>query len=190
MTVPTASALTAPQPQSRKRIEDLSHQPIATCYQCQKCTNGCPASFAMDIAPHRVMRLLQLGLLDRALKSDTIWACASCQTCSTRCPNEIDIAGVMESLRRLSLAEGKAAYKNTGIFDKEFLSSVESHGRLWELGLILRYTLKSQGLGGLIKQTPLGLEMLSKGKLSILPRSAKAGETKAVFKAARKKSQK
>lgn len=190
MTVVTAPAApatsTIPNPQSRKRIEELSHQPIATCFQCQKCTNGCPARFAMDIAPHRVMRLLQLGQLERALTSGTIWACASCQTCTTRCPNEIDIAGIMETLRRVATEEGKAAFKNTGVFDKEFLSSVESHGRLWELGLILRYTLKAEGLGGILRQMPLGLSMLGKGKLKLLPRSVKPGEMKALFKSTRK----
>jgi heterodisulfide reductase subunit C len=142
-----------PQPSQRKKIEELSGQKIAACFQCEKCTNGCPVTFAMDIVPHRLMRMLQLGLLNKALHSDTIWVCASCQTCSTRCPNDIEIAHVMDSLRQLSQKEGiKTARKNAPIFHAAFLSSLRRHGRVHEPEMAVMYMLRSGGLGGLKKQ--------------------------------------
>jgi heterodisulfide reductase subunit C len=36
---------------TRKQFEELSGEKISTCYQCEKCSNGCPMTFAMDIAP-------------------------------------------------------------------------------------------------------------------------------------------
>jgi len=59
---------------------------ITRCYQCGKCTAGCPMAQSMDYSPRQIVRLLQLGLADDALRSRTIWMCASCETCATRCP--------------------------------------------------------------------------------------------------------
>ena len=71
---------------------------VFRCYQCVKCTSGCPLADQFDLTPNQVMRSLQLddaGVLD----SRTIWLCATCHTCATRCPQEIDVAGVMDTLR-------------------------------------------------------------------------------------------
>ena len=79
---------------------------IQDCYQCQKCSAGCPVAFAMDYKPNQVMQMVLLGMKERVLSCKTIWVCASCYTCSTRCPNDIDIAGVMDWLRQSALREG------------------------------------------------------------------------------------
>jgi heterodisulfide reductase subunit C len=55
-----------------KRIENEAGTSINLCYQCGKCTAGCPAAFAMDYPPRQVIRLLQLGLVDQALASESI----------------------------------------------------------------------------------------------------------------------
>jgi CO dehydrogenase/acetyl-CoA synthase alpha subunit len=55
----------------------------------------CPVAFAMDYKPNQICRW-SLGMKERVLSSKTIWVCASCYTCSTRCPNDIDIAKVMD----------------------------------------------------------------------------------------------
>jgi heterodisulfide reductase subunit C/quinone-modifying oxidoreductase subunit QmoC len=90
MAVATTLPEVKPGAESRKQIEKLSGQKISTCYQCEKCTNGCPMTFAMDIMPHQVMHSLQLGLTDEITKSDTIWMCFL-RPALLRCPNEIDI---------------------------------------------------------------------------------------------------
>jgi heterodisulfide reductase subunit C len=59
----------------------------------------------MDWLPNQVIRLVQLGDED-ALKSKTIWLCASCFTCATRCPKGVDLSKVMEALRTILLRKG------------------------------------------------------------------------------------
>lgn len=85
-----------------KKVEDVSGQKIYACYQCGKCSAGCPAADDMDMLPNQVIRSIQLGN-DEVLTCKTIWLCASCFTCGTRCPHGIDIAKVMEALRQLTL---------------------------------------------------------------------------------------
>ena len=176
MTVAELPQVIVPNPTLRKKVEELSGEKISACYQCEKCTNGCPVTFAMDIVPHKLMRLLHLGLVDKVLRSDTIWVCASCETCTTRCPNGIDIAHVMDTLRQLSQREGiKVSQKNTPLFHSEFLSSIRRHGKVHELEMVTTYTLKSEGLAGFLKQArSMGLRMFQKGKLKPLPYSLRA----------------
>ncbi|MCG8542273.1 MAG: 4Fe-4S dicluster domain-containing protein [Clostridia bacterium] len=81
------------------KISEISEENILDCLQCSKCTAGCPAIHGMDILPHQVIRLLQLGQVDKLLNSETIWSCASCFTCASRCPRDVDISKLMEALR-------------------------------------------------------------------------------------------
>jgi heterodisulfide reductase subunit C len=175
--------------EGKKHIEELSGEKISTCYQCEKCTNGCPMTFAMDILPHQVMHSIQLGLTDKVLNSDTIWVCASCETCTARCPNEIDIAHVMDSLRQLSTRKGvKASQKNAPIFHSVFLNNVKRLGRMHELSMAVEYALKSGGIQGMMKQSSLGLNMIRKGKMKIIPGRLSAGkEVKDIFSKSERK---
>lgn len=70
----------------QREVEKASGQKMAECYQCGKCSAGCPMVGYMDLPPSQVMRLIQLGRRDTVLGSRTIWLCASCETCTTRCP--------------------------------------------------------------------------------------------------------
>ena len=140
---------------------------VRECYQCQKCSAGCPVAFAMDYKPNQIMQLVSLGMKERALRSKTIWVCASCYTCSTRCPNDIDIAGVMDWLRQSALEEGTAvAEKEIPLFHDAVLHSIQSHGRVHELGMIARYKMKS---GNFFDDLRLGWKMFIKGKMRFFP---------------------
>ena len=86
-----------------KKVEEISGQDLLSCYQCGKCSAGCPMVFAMDILPNQIIRLAQLGLEEEIGKSKTIWLCASCITCGARCPRGVDLSKVMEALRILTL---------------------------------------------------------------------------------------
>jgi heterodisulfide reductase subunit C len=86
-----------------KKVEDISEQNISACYQCGKCSAGCPMVTLMDLLPNQIIRLVQLGQIDDVLNSKTIWLCASCFTCTARCPKGVDLAKIMEALRLLLL---------------------------------------------------------------------------------------
>lgn len=86
-----------------KKVEEISGQTLPSCYQCGKCSAGCPMSFAMELLPNQIIRLVQLGLEEDIAKSNTIWICASCITCSLRCPRGVDLARVMEALRLITM---------------------------------------------------------------------------------------
>lgn len=85
------------------KVEELSEENLYTCYQCGKCSAGCPSISEMDISPGEIIRLVQLGQEKEVLDSKTIWICASCFTCVTRCPKGVDLAKVMEALRQITL---------------------------------------------------------------------------------------
>ncbi|MGQ4832573.1 MAG: 4Fe-4S dicluster domain-containing protein [Candidatus Asgardarchaeia archaeon] len=92
-----------------KKIESISEQNVFACYQCGKCSAGCPMVSNMDLLPNQVIRLIQFGD-ERVLESKTIWICATCYTCSIRCPKGIDIARVMEALRITALRKHKVDF--------------------------------------------------------------------------------
>ena len=101
------------------KIEELSGQKILACYQCGKCSAGCPAVSEMDILPNQVIRYVQLGLKDELLSSKSYWVCASCFTCNARCPKGIKIAEVMEALRQSLLRKKKDYINIPKLSDKE-----------------------------------------------------------------------
>jgi len=86
-----------------KKVADISGQNVLACYQCGRCSAGCPMVTLMDLLPNQIIRLVQLGQVGDVLNSKTIWLCASCFTCTTRCPKGVDLAKVMEALRLLLL---------------------------------------------------------------------------------------
>ena len=157
----------AGDPGFEAQIAKLAHTSPAACYACGKCSAGCPLSYEMDYQPHQVLRLVQLGLKDEALSCSTIWLCASCITCSTRCPREVDIAQVMDTLRAMARTEGvRAALPKVPKFYSSFLDRVQAGGRLHELSMTILYKLRS---GDLFSDLDLGIKMILRGKLKPLP---------------------
>ncbi|MGQ9676790.1 MAG: 4Fe-4S dicluster domain-containing protein [Chloroflexota bacterium] len=152
-------------------IEQRSGQKVRSCYQCGNCTASCPASYAMDYTPRQVMRALQLGQLDDALKSSTIWVCLSCQTCVVRCPREIEPAKVMDTLRQMAVERGiKPRESDIYTFHKSFLQLVKMGGRLYEAGLVGMMNLRT---GRPLANMNVGLPMLAKRKVGLVPSRAK-----------------
>lgn len=85
------------------KVQELSGQNLLACYQCGKCSAGCPAVSQMDILPNQIIRFAQLGFEDELLGSRSIWICESCFMCNARCPKGINIAEVIEALRQILL---------------------------------------------------------------------------------------
>jgi heterodisulfide reductase subunit C len=166
-----------PRTVSTPEVEEIV-ETVAVCYQCGTCSGSCPVVPAggMDYTPRAIMRMLQAGMEDEVLSSETIWTCATCFSCAVRCPREIDITEVMMRLRNLALTRGHPARTNVGrrgrIYNWDFMQIVRRFGRMYELELVLRYHLRTNPLN-LLGMAPIGLTMFLKHKLKFLPSPAK-----------------
>ncbi|SKC76765.1 4Fe-4S dicluster domain-containing protein [Maledivibacter halophilus] len=89
----------------REELMDIIQKDVKDCYQCMKCSSGCPFIEEMDYKPHQMIKLIKLGLFEKVLKSESLWICASCMACSSRCPRDIEPAKVFEGLRVMMLRE-------------------------------------------------------------------------------------
>jgi heterodisulfide reductase subunit C len=144
---------------------------VSHCYQCGKCSAGCPLSEEMDYPPSVIMRMLQTGnpvLEEKVLRSFSIWVCLTCEMCFARCPMSIDIPKMMDFLREKSLNEKKANPKAKEIvaFHKSFLDSIRLTGRLYEIGLFVDYKTRTLRI---LEDMALAPKMMKRGKLNIIP---------------------
>jgi len=160
-----------------RRIDGV---PIQRCYHCRKCSAGCPVAFAMEYNPNKVIKMIQMGKRQEVLNSSTIWLCASCETCVTRCPNDVDIARMMDVLREMAIEEGTGAREaNILKFHEAFLSGVKSGGRINEPMMIARYKMTT---GDLFSDLKLGLDMFMKGKLALVsPKTKDVASVRRIF---------
>jgi len=151
--------------QFKDEILALCDEDASRCVQCGKCTASCPIAPEMDLKPSQVLRHIQINSSKPVLQCSTIWLCVSCETCSSRCPEGIEIATLMDTLRKVAIEEGLAmGQKQIVAFDEIFLDSIKRYGRVHELGLVMRYNMASRQP---LKDAHLGLLMLGKGKLSL-----------------------
>ncbi len=172
----------SPQQGKTKFLSKLEEKgvDVQACYQCGRCSAGCPITEFFDLTTMEVVRLAAYGMEDQLLNSKAIWLCAACETCATRCPNDIEIAVLMDILRELALRRGiEPAEPRIPMFHQCFLGSIEHWGRAYEVGLIAGYKMRSRDFMGDMK---LGVKMFSKGKLSLKPHSIKGkAEIKKIF---------
>lgn len=161
-----------------------SGQNVNLCFQCKKCTSGCPVADEMDITPTQVIHAVRLGQRDIVLNSKTIWLCASCETCTTRCPQEVDIARVMDACRIIARREGrKINVPEVWAFHRSVLENLRIFGRLYELGMIGALKLRT---GKFTQDMGLGIKMFLKGKLNLLPAFSGVIKTNRIFSKVRK----
>lgn len=172
------------RPSTIKAIEEISGQDIVICYQCGKCTAGCPIAEDMDLTPNQVIRLLQLGQVDEALRTKTIWLCASCETCTTRCPREVDLAAVMDALRNLAIRKGiRSPERKVTFFNRIFLGLLKKYGRVFEMELIGKF---NTGTFDFFKDIFKAPKLLLKGRLGFLPNLTGRKNARSVFKGVEK----
>jgi heterodisulfide reductase subunit C len=167
-----------------RQLKKETGEDVFRCFQCLKCSTGCPLAHAMDILPHQLIKAIQMGLKEEVISSRTIWVCASCLTCSCRCPTEIDIARLMDGLRQQAYARREGLGDElTPLFHRAFLKSVRRRGRVYEIGMLMNIKFKARRLFADIN---LGWQMFRKGKLRLFPSRVKQrAEIKAMFSKSR-----
>jgi heterodisulfide reductase subunit C len=101
-------------------------------------------AFESSDTPRKIIRFLQQGEVERACQSPFIWFCTSCQACSVRCPQGVDILGVMLQLRRMGVEKGWVGKQHW--YYRTFASMIEKKGKIDELRL---------GLSGAFHKVPL-----------------------------------
>jgi heterodisulfide reductase subunit C2 len=170
------------------QVNLLSEQPTELCYHCHKCTAGCPAAPEMTYGPDRLLRMIHLGQSEKVLSSPDIWLCAGCETCGTRCPNEIDIARVMDALRQLALSCGAQIAEPDALkFHRLFMFMVQTFGRSHEASLLAAYKLWTRNL---LADMDSGVIMIAKGKVPLIPHAIRGRqEVKKIFAEAHKAAQ-
>jgi heterodisulfide reductase subunit C2 len=159
---------TSPGQSLASQIQEMTHFDPACCYQCGKCSAGCPMASEMDIKTHGIIRLLQLDHRERLLSSESIWMCLTCETCTTRCPNLFDPAAVIDALREITLREYRDFVpRRIAAFHSAFLDQIRTHGRIFEFGLVASYKLRSGALFADVNSVP---GMMARGKLAMTPK--------------------
>ena len=165
-------------------VEERSGVDLRACYQCRKCTSGCPVAGLIQSPPSEIVRRLHLGAGNELLETDLVWMCLSCETCYARCPMKINIASVIDTMRTLALEKGASRPKgNMPLFNREFLRTVKDFGRSYDLSTIIGYKM---GTKSFMKDTDKFPAMLKKGKIALLPPSgADKQMVKRIFSKAR-----
>jgi len=97
-------SMAKPNLKSREKIlAKLGGRELVNCFQCIKCTSGCTALKLLELKPHEIMKLVNLGFVDELASSDIIWTCVTCLKCLQRCPQKASPYHVMIALRNLTV---------------------------------------------------------------------------------------
>jgi heterodisulfide reductase subunit C len=148
---------------------------LETCIQCGTCGGSCPSGPDMDHTPRTIFAMVEAGMRDQVLRSNSPWYCVSCYYCMIRCPQEVHITDIMYTLKRMAVKEGM--YKESSAadapeFSETFIGNVENYGRSFELGLATRFHLSHHPLD-MPKMAPMALDMLRRGRIDLTPNRIK-----------------
>jgi heterodisulfide reductase subunit C len=159
---------------------------IRSCIQCGMCTGSCPTASKWDYPPRKAIAMVRAGLRDELLSSNSMWFCASCYTCTVRCPRDIKPADIMHALEIISIRSGLSTRRSlTPVMYKCFVDSARGNGRVYELGMMLKFFLKTNPFAAL-KLTTVGLGLFLHKRMPLKPSRIKGrGELKAILDKAR-----
>lgn len=150
-----------------QKLDPRGELHIFSCYQCKKCSSGCPMERDSDVRPHEIVRMVQIGRREEALRSKGIWMCVSCQTCVSRCPMNVNTPVLIDALRSMARrAETPRNARQVPLFNAVFLEFVKRLGRIYELGMMGAFKASSLNLFSDLEKFPV---MLRKGKLRLVP---------------------
>jgi quinone-modifying oxidoreductase, subunit QmoC len=149
---------------------------VKMCIQCGTCGGMCPVTPLLDYSPRRLFAMLRAGMTDEVLDAATPWVCSSCYRCTVNCPAGIKITEVMYALKRRAIQAGrKAKGSDYSRFASIFARMVARHGRSHEMGLLSRYMMFHHPVA-MAKQGGLGMRLMFKGRMPLLPEKIKDRE--------------
>ncbi len=109
-TIPISMSITdlttTKKPDSALRLKILAkigEQKPYNCFQCIRCTSGCPSMKMLELKPHEIVSLAKLGFIEELLTSGILWTCATCLKCKERCPQAVAPVDLIFALRNLAV---------------------------------------------------------------------------------------
>jgi NADPH-dependent glutamate synthase beta subunit-like oxidoreductase len=83
-----------------KKLNDV--EMFKTCEQCGSCSSACPITGVKNFNIRRILRHVELDLIDEIADSPFSWFCTTCGRCEGVCPNGIAILDIIRPLRSMS----------------------------------------------------------------------------------------
>lgn len=138
---------------------------IQACIQCGTCTGSCPNEFAMDFTPRKLWRMVAMGQEKTIFRSQTFALCSACYTCSLRCPRGLPLTAAMALLKQAAARRNEPSFRKSAFFYQSFIHSIRKHGRVHEMAFMTNYFTKRKNPLLPLRFAPLGIKLISKGKL-------------------------
>jgi len=85
---------------AEKIVDDVNM--FRSCEQCGLCSSACPLTGVDGFNIRRILRHVELDLIEEIADSPLPWFCTTCGRCEEVCPNGIGILDIIRSLRSLS----------------------------------------------------------------------------------------
>ena len=166
----------------RHDIEALSGQNVNLCFQCSKCSAGCPLADKMDLLPAQLMHSVRLGREEAVLTSQTIWLCLGCETCSARCPQQVEPAAIMNAARILAMQRGiQPTVKEVGIYYRGFVDNMRLNGKIHDASVVGMTRLLT---GQIFDDLPLAWKLFVRGRLKLPPLPLRGGGFRRLYRRA------
>jgi heterodisulfide reductase subunit C len=145
---------------------------LEMCIQCGTCGGSCPSGPDMEHTPRQLFAMIDAGMREEVLSSNTQWYCVSCYYCMVRCPQEIHITDIMYTLKRMAIKEGyfrESSAPEAAAVSETFMNLVERNGRSFELGFAALHHMRYHPLKAVEMATTMGLGMMRKGRMDLIP---------------------
>ena len=155
---------------------------VRACIQCGTCTGSCPNEFAMDYTPRKLWRMVLMNQTKKIFQSKTFALCSACYYCTLRCPRGLPLTEAMEALKQIAARENLTQYKNSVQFYKKFIQSVRRHGRVNEMEFMTMYFAALKNPLTPLRFASLGMKLMSKGKVSMLPPMRRERPLESIFR--------
>jgi len=85
--------------------------------------------------------MVELGLRERVLTSDSIWLCAYCRICAERCPQDVRLPELITVLRNMAVEAG-----NIHPSFAKLSAALLEHGRIYEVDEFINARRRQLGL--------------------------------------------